>query len=102
MKLIWLFKEYHTLREILDLHERNLERLTDKNLQLVKDNEALARSLELAQQHIRSNPDYLNSVMDLMQKYQEKVLEETPFGIDQHPEWLTPEYDDSSVKDGDA
>lgn len=93
MKLIWLFSEYHTQRESIAEQARIIERLTDRNLELTKDNTELAKSLRLAQEHIQSNPDYINSVMDMLQKYQEKVLEEAPFKDDQQPEWLTPGYD---------
>jgi septal ring factor EnvC (AmiA/AmiB activator) len=91
MKLIWLFSEYHALKDTVAAQEKSLENLVSQTLQLTKDNTALTEALLRAQQDIQSNPTYMNGVMDMLQKYQEKALQELPFLPDQQPEWLTHE-----------
>lgn len=97
MSLVWLFKAHRDLSERQHQYELQLGQITNRNLELEKDNVALSSSLRHAQDAIQSNPGYINSVMDLLQKYQEKILEETPFSPGQVPEWLTPEDDDATV-----
>lgn len=100
MKLVWLFKEHHDVVQLNRMLEHRLWKaetdasiLTEKNLQLEADNKKLAEALEAAQQHIQSNPGYIQNVMDLMERYQREVLQEIPLTPDQQPEWLTPGED---------
>jgi hypothetical protein len=105
-RFVWLFAEHRDLQEkynvLLRLHEvraSEVERLLDKNERLTEDNKKLAESLIQAQAYIQSNPNYINSVMDLMEKYQREVLQELPLPQGQEPEWLTPGEDLPPVKD---
>lgn len=97
MKLVALFRDYRDLEAKMHTAEldavRNkfeLEKLADLVVRLQEDNKSLADSLDKARQAIDSNPSYINNVMDLLQKYQEQVLQEQPLQPDQQPEWLTP------------
>ena len=76
------------------IYETQAETITERNLQLEADNKKLAEALEAAQQHIQSNPGYIQNVMDLMERYQREVLQEIPLTPDQQHEWLTPGEDE--------
>ena len=93
MSLVWLFREYRQLVDRAHSQELELARLVDRNLALESDNKRLSTALEMAHDTIQSNPSHMNAVMDLLQRYQEKVLEELPFTDGQEPQWLTPETD---------
>lgn len=94
MKLVWLFDEHRRLH--LEHQEliRKFEAFIAEKERVERDNKELAEALKKAQEYIQQNPSYLNNVMDLMQKYQEQVLQELPLQPDQQPEWLTPGEDD--------
>jgi CHASE3 domain sensor protein len=91
VKLIWLFNEYHVMRDQLAEQEKSLDAMIAQSRQLTKDNEALTTTLLSMQKEIQTNPSYMNGVMDLLHKYQEQVLQELPFPPGQEPEWLTHE-----------
>lgn len=94
MKLVEFFSDYWKVVLEGKDKDRQLERLAERVEILTKDNTKLAQALEAAQQAIQSNPSYLNNVMDLLQKYQEKILTEEPYPDGRVPEkdWLTPAY----------
>lgn len=95
MKLVWLFQEHRDTVEAYRAMEHRLWRVEAEVARLREDNAELAEALKKAQEFIQSNPSYINNVMDLMQKYQEQVLQELPLQPDQQPEWLTPGEDDN-------
>jgi hypothetical protein len=91
VKLIWLFNEYHVMKDQLAEQEKGLDSISATVRQLTKDNTELTSALMKMQQEIQTNPSYMNGVMDLLHKYQEQVLQELPFPVGQEPEWLTHE-----------
>lgn len=100
MKLVWLFREHRELNDAYQELRRSAEKTADWGLKLQEDNKRLADALEKAQQYIQSNPGYINNIMDLLQKYQETVLQEAPLPKNYQPEWLTP-GEDIPIKDSE-
>jgi len=97
VKIVWLFKDYQNLvgdyNELRLEHEKlklEADRAADSITALRTDNEKLSAAIMELQQHIRSNPSYVQNVMDLLQKYQEQVLQEVPLAPGDDPAWLTP------------
>ena len=89
-KMIELLEKAHALEIKLVRAEADAALLTEKNIRLQEDNVKLTAALQQAQVAIASNPSYINNIMDLMNKYQETVLQELPLPADMQPEWLTP------------
>ena len=89
-KTVELLERAHALEIKLVRAEADAALLTEKNIRLTEDNVKLTAALQQAQTAIASNPSYINNIMDLMNKYQETVLQELPLPADVQPEWLTP------------
>lgn len=92
--MVELMERVHRAELELVKAEANAALLTDRCLRLEEDNRKLGEALQQAQQHIQSNPGYIQNVMDLMERYQREVLQEIPLTPDQQPEWLTPGEDE--------
>ena len=95
MSLVWLFSEHRILQKTCQELEHKVDRLVEQSVELRKDNAALTREVVAAREAIQRNPTYVNSVIDLLQKYQESTLTELPFERDQEPEWLTSADEDT-------
>lgn len=89
--LVWMFRDHRELFERAHRQELQLERLVDRTVVLEADNKKLAQALSLAEDAIKSNPTYINSVIDLIKHYNEQTLKDLPFAEGEEPEWLTPE-----------
>lgn len=102
--LVWLFPAHRELHAGYTEMKTTLEILTDRCLRTEEDNKKLVSALEKLQAYVANNPSHMEGIVDLFQRYQEKVLQDLPYDNNRIPDsaWLTPGEVEPGLTSGNA